>query len=108
MAGRADQKAPQKMLPGGVDPALVVIAFVVAIGFSIIQWYMKKSDDKGDREKALEKISSKKKASSPAEGHEKLASHTGEFNKKEILTVQGNVHVAIGYGLANCILIEGK
>ena len=108
MAGRGDQKAPQKMLPGGVDPALVVIAFVVAIGFSIIQWYMKKSDDKGDREKALKKISSKKKASSPAEGHEKLASHTGEFNKKEILTVQGNVHVAIGYGLANCILIEGK
>ena len=30
---------------GGVDPALVTIAFVVAIGFSIVQWLMKKKED---------------------------------------------------------------
>ena len=66
MSDRGNQKPPAKLLPGGVDPALVVIAFLVAIGFTIFQWYTKKSDEKGDRENASIKITSKKKASSPA------------------------------------------
>lgn len=85
-----------------------MIAFIVAVGFSIFQWFTKKSEERSDREKALKKITSKKKSSTPSEGHEKLAGHTGQFNKKEIVTVRGNIHCAIGYGLANCILIEGK
>ncbi|MEM8861020.1 MAG: MBL fold metallo-hydrolase, partial [Chloroflexota bacterium] len=39
--------------------------------------------------------------------HPLLAEHTQEF-RKEIIEVVAGVHVAIGYGLANSILIEGK
>ena len=42
------------------------------------------------------------------DAHPKLADHSGQFNQKEILTVRDRVHVAIGFGLANCILIEGE
>jgi alkyl sulfatase BDS1-like metallo-beta-lactamase superfamily hydrolase len=38
---------------------------------------------------------------------EKLAAHSSEFNK-EIIKVADGVYVAIGYGLANSILIEGN
>ena len=36
-----------------------------------------------------------------------LGEHSKEFNKKEILKIGDNIFVAIGYGLANCIMIEG-
>eukprot|EP00092_Neocalanus_flemingeri_P020877 GFUD01022616.1.p1 GENE.GFUD01022616.1~~GFUD01022616.1.p1 ORF type:complete len:586 (-),score=145.47 GFUD01022616.1:72-1829(-) len=36
-----------------------------------------------------------------------LDDHSKEFNKKEILKVGDNIFVAIGYGLANSIMIEG-
>lgn len=39
--------------------------------------------------------------------HEKLSNHSHEFSKKEILKVTDGVWVAIGFGLANSILIEG-
>src|SRR5690606_31490380 len=42
-------------------------------------------------------------AQSPAE---KLAAHTDEF-RKEVIEVTDGVHVAVGYALANSILIEG-
>ncbi len=42
----------------------------------------------------------------PPPPHPDLAAHTAEF-KKEIIEVTEGVHVAIGYGLANSILIEG-
>ena len=48
MSGKEGQKAGSKVggsFMGGVDPALVTIAFVVAIGFSIVQWLMKKKED---------------------------------------------------------------
>lgn len=38
--------------------------------------------------------------------HPDLAEHTGEF-KREVIEVVDGVHVAIGYGLANSIMIEG-
>jgi alkyl sulfatase BDS1-like metallo-beta-lactamase superfamily hydrolase len=38
--------------------------------------------------------------------HEDLAAHTHEF-RKEIITVTDGVHVAIGFGLANSVLLEG-
>jgi len=37
-----------------------------------------------------------------------LSKHSQEFNKKEILKISGNIYVAIGYGLANCIMIGKK
>ena len=40
--------------------------------------------------------------------YQKLEKHTQEFNEPKIISVcNGRVHVAIGYGLANAILIEG-
>ena len=40
--------------------------------------------------------------------NQKLDEHSREFDKKEVLTLEDNIHVAIGYGLANCIMIEGE
>lgn len=37
-----------------------------------------------------------------------LAEHSKEFNIPEVLTVTEGVHVAVGFGLANSVLIEGK
>ena len=45
-----------------------------------------------------------KRAEAPA--HEKLAAHSIEF-RPEVITVAPGIHVAVGYGLANSILIEG-
>ena len=36
-----------------------------------------------------------------------LLTHTSEF-KKEVIEVTEGVHVAVGYALANAILVEGK
>jgi len=108
MSGRDGQKGAPKVggsFMGGVDPALVTIAFIVAIGFSIVQWIMKKREDAKTKKPSTK---AKKKKFAVGEANEKLAGHTGQFNKKEILTVRDRVHVAIGYGLANCILIEGE
>jgi alkyl sulfatase BDS1-like metallo-beta-lactamase superfamily hydrolase len=44
---------------------------------------------------------------SPAAAHPHLAQHTEEF-KPEIIEVVDGIHVAIGYGLANSIMIEGE
>ena len=37
----------------------------------------------------------------------KLDSHSSEFNEKRIIQVIENIYVAIGYGLANCIMLVG-
>ena len=42
----------------------------------------------------------------PQEVHEKLKLHTEEFNHPEIVQVTDGVYVAIGYALANSIIIE--
>ena len=42
----------------------------------------------------------------PQTVHEKLKAHTTQFNKAEILQVTNGVYVAIGYALANSIIIE--
>lgn len=39
---------------------------------------------------------------------EDLTKHSEEFNQPEVIEVVEGVHVAIGFGLANSILIEGK
>lgn len=39
--------------------------------------------------------------------HEQLAAHSSEF-RQEVIDVTDGVHVAIGFGLANSILIEGR
>ena len=44
----------------------------------------------------------------PQTVHEKLKAHSKQFNKAEILQVTDGVYVAIGYALANSIIIEGE
>ena len=39
---------------------------------------------------------------------ERLKRHSEEFSTKKVVRVADSVYVAIGYGLANCIMIEGK
>ena len=80
------------------DPVLVIIALIVAIGLSIWQ-----SWDDGSKKKKLSPKKDKKYA------FEKLEKHTPEFQNPQVITVcNGQIHVAIGYGLANAIVIEGK
>ena len=57
----------------------------------------------------LERILGKKKVISHSciTAHEKLTNHNSEFAKKEVKEVTKGVWVAIGYGLANTIMIEG-
>jgi len=43
----------------------------------------------------------------PQQVHEKLKAHSTQFNKAEILQVTDGIYVAIGYALANSIIIEG-
>lgn len=43
----------------------------------------------------------------PVSSVEALVKHTEEFNTPEVIEVVKGVHVAIGFGLANSILIEG-
>ena len=91
-----------KSLHGDVDPMLFLIAFVIAIGMSLYQYFSEKK--KSNLNKKLHPSKTNKDLS-----FEKLTEHTGELSPEpEILTLlKGKIHVAIGYGLANCILIEG-
>ena len=37
-----------------------------------------------------------------------MGSHTSEFNNPQVISVcENKIHVAIGYGLANVIVLEG-
>ena len=40
------------------------------------------------------------------ESHPDLAAHTAEF-KREVIKVTDGVYVAVGFGLANSIMLEG-
>ena len=84
---------------GSPDPALMFIACILAFVFSIFQYYI--SDrPKNEKKKRLEEGKPKSNYS--------LAEHSKQFNKKEVVRVDDNVYCAIGFGLANCILIEGE
>ena len=86
-----------KSLHGDVDPMLFFIAFIIAIGMSLYQYFSEKKKSNLKPSKINKDLS-----------FEKLSEHTGVFDKPEVLTLlKGKIHVAIGYGLANCILIEG-
>ena len=77
-----------------IDPALIIIVFVVALFSSIFMYY----------EYLLNKlpVPHQKKILKPSKSNKKLAfkklvEHTEEFKVSEILTIlDGKVHVAIG------------
>ena len=75
--------------------ALVGLLIAVAIAFGPAQ-----------RARALQKRLEAREARE-YEVHEKLREHTKEF-EKEVVEVSPGVHVAVGFGLANCVLIEGE
>ena len=83
---------------GTPDPALIFIAVMISVVFSIWQYY---TTDRVENEKKR-RLNDGKTTSNAS-----LAEHSKEFNKKEIIRVDENVYCAIGFGLANCILIEG-
>ena len=51
--------------------------------------------------------SSSSSSSSSINVNEKLVEHTKLFSQKEVIKVNSQVYVGIGYGLANSIIIEG-
>lgn len=80
------------------DPALVVIAFVVSVLYTI--YYHVTSKESKPKLTPLQK---KKDMN-----FEKLEKHTNEFNNPQVLSVcNDKIHIAIGFGLANAIVIEG-
>ena len=69
---------------------LITVVFIFSILFSC-----KKEKEKVVFEKPVTSV-------------EELIKHSEEFNKPEIINVTEGVYVAVGYGLANSILIEGE
>ena len=82
---------------GSPDPALIFFAVMISVVISIWQYYTERVDSEKRRRLIEGKTTS----------HSTLAEHSKQFNKKEIIRVEDNVYCAIGFGLANCILIEG-
>ena len=83
---------------GNPDPALIFIAVLVSVVFSIWQYY---SDNKENEKK-------RRLQDGKTTSHASLEEHTKEFNRKEVIRVDENVYCALGFGIANSIWIEGK
>ena len=43
----------------------------------------------------------------PVKNAQKLREHSREF-EKQIILIGSSIHVAVGYGLGHCIILEGK
>jgi len=83
------------------DPITAVFAAILSIGATLV-WQRHREQAKQKRIKRDYHKKVEKDAAS------KLSNHSNEFNKKEVLKVGKNVYVAIGYGLANSIMLEGE
>ena len=87
---------------GSPDPVLFIIAIIVAVAFSMWQYY------KEAKEILKSETQRKQLKKGKTKSNFTLAEHSKQFNKKEVIKVDENVYCAIGFGLANCIMIEGK
>ena len=107
--------------PMNAEPALIFAATTVAILLGLYQLYvmgnvnffssiyfhiqiqklLKGKDAEKDRRKRYLDHKARK-------ADERLKRHSEEFSTKTVVRVADDVYVAIGYGLANCIMIEGK
>ena len=94
-----DDDTPYGGYVGKPDPALVFAAILISVIFSIWQYY---TTDRVENEKKRRLKDGK------TNSNKSLAEHSKLFNKKEIIRVDDSVYCAIGFGLANCIMIEGK
>jgi len=81
----------------------VLTGVVIAIISVLVTIYLQKLKAKETQKKIKSNYSKKVEKDSTSI----LEDHSKEFNKKEVLKVSDNIYVAIGYGLANCIMIEG-
>jgi len=79
----------------------IIAVFLVVCSTLLTLAVQRRSPDVNNQNNIIKK-SLKNKVSS-----KKLKKHSNEFNKKEILKIDDNVYVAIGYGLANSIMIVG-
>ncbi len=75
---------------------LCIAVISEALLFSVTSGCWKADDD-----------TSRRGAAASLDADPDLAAHTAEF-KREVIEVTEGVHVAIGFGLANSILLEGK
>ena len=94
-----DDDTPYGGYVGKPDPVLVFAAILISIVFTIWQYY---TTDRVENEKKRRLKDGK------TNSNKSLAEHSKLFNKKEIIRVDDSVYCAIGFGLANCIMIEGK
>ena len=82
-----------------VDPLLFLISFIVAAGMAIYQSYY--SSDNSPKKT----LKPNKKNKSFA--FEKLAEHTKEFDKAEIISLlDGKIHVAIGKKIQKDVIVH--
>ena len=94
-----DNDTPYGGYFGSPDPVLVLAAILISVVVSIWQYY---TTDRVENERKRRFKDGK------TTSNKSLAEHSKLFNKKEIIRVDDNVYCAIGFGLANCIMIEGK
>ena len=94
-----DNDTPYGGYFGNPDPVLVLAAILISVVVSIWQYY---TTDRVENEKKRRLKDGK------TTSNKSLAEHSKLFNKKEIIRVDDSVYCAIGFGLANCIMIEGK
>ena len=94
-----DNDTPYGGYFGSPDPVLVLAAILISVVVSIWQYY---TTDRVENEKKRRLKDGK------TTSNKSLAEHSKLFDKKEIIRVDDSVYCAIGFGLANCIMIEGK
>ena len=87
------------------DPSVWMISLLATLGVSVLYRAvaMMSIGARPRKNKTL-----KPNIANTSSNYQKLEKHTQEFNEPKIISVcDGKIHVAIGYGLANAILIEG-
>jgi len=81
----------------------IVIATISVLVTLYLQKLKRRENNKIVKQSFIKQINENKSK----DKDDKLSEHSSEFDKKEILKVLDNIYVAIGYGLANCIMVVG-
>lgn len=83
-----------------------LLSVLTAVGICIVSGLFLFRRHKRQRVKALQDYLLYERTPQEYQISKKLRDHCRDFEKR-IVTVEGNIHVAIGFGLANLILVEG-
>ena len=88
------------------DPSVWMISLLATLGVSVL--YRAVAMMSIGARPRKNKTDLKPNIANTSSNYQKLEKHTQEFNEPKIISVcHDKIHVAIGYGLANAILIEG-